>query len=77
MNDDRYCICVFYSDEDECFVADIPDLRSCSAFGDTAEEALHEALIARQAWLDVAREHGDAVPDPRFQCLVSSGEWPA
>jgi predicted RNase H-like HicB family nuclease len=72
MNDDRYCVCIFYSDEDACFVADIPDLRSCSAFGDTAEEALREALVARQAWLESAREHRDHVPEPRFRDLVAA-----
>jgi predicted RNase H-like HicB family nuclease len=75
MNDDRYCICIFYSDEDECFVADIPDLRSCSAFGDTAEEALREALVARQLWLESARALRDAVPEPRFRTLGASGAW--
>lgn len=75
MRDDHYCICVFYSDEDECFVADIPDLRSCSAFGDTAEEAVREALVARDAWLESARAHHDRIPEPLFQRQIAAGRW--
>lgn len=55
MYDLRYHINIFYSEEDDCYVADIPDLRYCSAFGDTPEEALHEVLIAQRLWLEVAR----------------------
>ena len=62
----EYAIVIFYSDEDECYVADIPDLRSCSAFGDTPEEALHEIQIARDAWMDTARDHGHPIPEPSF-----------
>ena len=53
---------VFYSDSDECYVADIPDLRFCSAFGDTAEEAVRELQIAKAAWLKVAKEKGNQFP---------------
>lgn len=64
-----YHINLFYSDEDECWVADIPDLRYCSAFGDTPQEALAEVLVAKELWLDVARERGD-VPLPRYRPAV-------
>ena len=49
----HYHINVFYSDEDRAWVADIPDLRSCSALGATAEEALAEVEKARELWLEV------------------------
>ena len=42
-----YHINLFYSDEDECYVADVPDLKFCSALGDTLEEALREILVAK------------------------------
>jgi predicted RNase H-like HicB family nuclease len=48
-------------------VADIPDLFACSAFGDTPEEALAEVRVAKQLWLDVAREHGDPIPEPAYR----------
>jgi predicted RNase H-like HicB family nuclease len=65
-----YHINVFYSEEDGCYVADIPDLRYCSAFGDTPEEALHEVLIAKEAWLEAARETGRSIPEPRYRPLI-------
>ena len=60
-----YHINVFYSAEDGCYVADIPDLQSCSAFGLTPEEALREVLIAKEAWLETCRAKGLSVPEPR------------
>ena len=65
-----YHINVFWSDEDQSWVADIPDLAKCSALGDTPEEAVHEVLLAKQAWIDSAREHGDPVPDPRYRPAI-------
>lgn len=59
---DGYAIVIFYSDEDECYVAGIPDLRYCSAFGETPHDALAEALIAQQARLESARKHRDSIP---------------
>ena len=50
-----YHINIFYSDEDGGYIADIPDLPYCSAYGDTPEEALKEILIAKEAWLERAR----------------------
>jgi predicted RNase H-like HicB family nuclease len=62
-----YHINVFWSDEDDSYVADIPDLVFCSAFGDTPEEALRQVLIAKEAWLESARERGDPIPVPRYR----------
>jgi predicted RNase H-like HicB family nuclease len=56
-----YHINIFYSEEDEGYIADIPDLKYCSAFGDTPEEALHEVLLAKSAWLEAARAGGKPV----------------
>ena len=65
-----YHINIFYSEEDESYVADVPDLVYCSAFGDTPEEALAELQIAKEAWLAVAREHGDPIPVPRYRPTI-------
>ncbi len=65
-----YHINVFYSEEDGAYVADIPDLRSCSAFGDTPQEALAEVLVARELWLEAARELGKPIPEPRYKPLI-------
>jgi predicted RNase H-like HicB family nuclease len=65
-----YHINVFYSNEDRGYIADIPDLKSCSAFGETPEEALREVLIAKEAWLDVARKHRKPIPKPRYRPAI-------
>ena len=69
-----YHINIFYSEEDRGYVADIPDLQACSAFGATAEEALREVQIAKQAWLDAARAAGKPVPQPHYRPAVQSVE---
>jgi predicted RNase H-like HicB family nuclease len=65
-----YHINVFYSGEDEQYIADIPDLEGCSASGGTPEEAVHEVGVAKDLWLASAREHGDPVPPPRYRPAV-------
>ena len=59
-----YHINIFYSREDRGYIADIPDLPYCSAFGDTPQKALQEVLIAKQAWLEVAKEQHQSIPEP-------------
>jgi predicted RNase H-like HicB family nuclease len=56
----RYAIVVFWSDEDGAWVADVPALKSCAAFGDTREEAVAEVGIAIDAWLAAARRIGNS-----------------
>jgi predicted RNase H-like HicB family nuclease len=63
--DDNFPIVVFWWPGDQEWVADVPDLRGCSASGATAEEAIREVLIARRLWLESARAHGTPLPDPR------------
>jgi predicted RNase H-like HicB family nuclease len=65
-----YHINIFYSEEDEGYIADIPDLKFCSAFGETPEEALREVLIAKSAWLEVARADGKPIPLPRYRPVI-------
>lgn len=70
MNGDAYHINLFWSAEDHNWVADIPDLAYCSAFGDTPQEALHEVLQAQQAWLESARSHGEHIPPARYRPAI-------
>ncbi len=65
-----YHINLFYSEEDGGYIADIPDLRHCSAFGSTPEEALQEVLKAKEAWLEAAYEHGKPIPEPRYRPVI-------
>ena len=57
-----YHINIFYSEEDEGYVADIPDLETCSVFGDSPDEALRQVEIAKKAWLDAAKSEGKDIP---------------
>lgn len=65
-----YHINIFWSEEDGGYIADIPDLEACSAFGNTPEEALAEVEKAKEAWLAVARELGKPIPEPRYRPLI-------
>jgi predicted RNase H-like HicB family nuclease len=65
-----YHINVFYSEDDEGYIADIPDLLHCSAFGATPEQALREVLQAKEAWLEAARASGKAIPEPRYRPII-------
>ena len=65
-----YHINIFWSEEDGCYVADVPDLRFCSAFGDTPEEALAEVERAKKGWLETARAQGKPIPEPRYRPAI-------
>ena len=63
----HYHINIFWSHRDDCWVSDVPDLPGCSAHGDSPAQAAVEVVTAMELWLDVAREHGDPVPEPRYR----------
>ena len=65
-----YLINIFYSEEDEGYIADIPDLECCSAFGHTPEEALAELETAKQAWLEAASGAGRPIPPPTYRPAI-------
>jgi len=60
----KYAIEIIYSDEDEGFIAVVPELPGCSAFGVTEEEALRDVKVAVSLWLEAAREEGRVIPEP-------------
>lgn len=65
-----YHINIFYSEEDGGYIADIPDLVECSAFGATPEDALAELTQAKLAWIETARAEGKPVPPPRYRPAI-------
>jgi predicted RNase H-like HicB family nuclease len=67
---DRYEVIIFWSAEDDAFVAEVPELPGCLAHGATQEEALANAKQAAQLWVDTAREFGDPIPEPKGRRLV-------
>lgn len=66
----KYEIVIYWSREDEVYVAEVPELPGCSAHGDTQQAALVNANQAISLWLDMAREFGDPVPEPQGQRLT-------
>ncbi len=65
-----YHINIFYSDDDEGYIADLPDLVACSAFGETPDEALHEVLKAKDLWIEAARAEGKPIPPPKYRPVI-------
>ena len=65
-----YHINIFFSEEDEGYIADIPDLDSCSAFGATPDQALAELGKAKKAWLAAAEKLGKPIPPPHYQPAI-------
>ena len=66
-----YAIEIFYSEEDEGFIAVVPELPGCSAFGETEERALKEVKAAMRLWLETAKEIGREIPVPMKRSLVA------
>ena len=65
-----YHIDIFYSEDDGGYIADIPDLYACSAFGKTPAEALAQVEMAKVAWLEAARIEGKPIPKPRYRPVI-------
>ena len=60
----KYAIEIFFSEEDEGYIAVVPELPGCSAFGKTEEESLREVKIAIELWLEAAKKEGREIPKP-------------
>jgi predicted RNase H-like HicB family nuclease len=65
-----YHINIFYSEADGGYIADIPDLEYCSAFGVTPAEALAQVEVAKSLWLEAARAEGKAIPSPKYRPAI-------
>ncbi|MDI6450751.1 type II toxin-antitoxin system HicB family antitoxin [Sedimentisphaerales bacterium M17dextr] len=65
-----YHINIFYSRDDGGYIADIPDLEACSAFGRTPAEALEEVEKAKALWLETAKAEGKPIPVPRYRPAI-------
>jgi len=66
----KYEVIIYWSREDQVFVAEVPELPGCMAHGATQQEALSNANEAIQLWIDTAEEFGDPVPEPKEQRLM-------
>ena len=66
----KYEIIIYWSSEDEIFVAEVPELPGCAAHGKTQDEALANTKQAVQLWIDTAKEFGDPIPEPKGHRLI-------
>jgi predicted RNase H-like HicB family nuclease len=66
----KYEIIIYWSNEDNAFIAEVPELPGCMAHGETPEKALKNAKEAIQLWIDTAKEFGDPIPEPKGERLL-------
>lgn len=67
----RYEIIIYWSTEDESFIAEVPELPGCMSDGTTYQEALRNAEIVIGEWIDTARELGRAIPEPKGRLVYA------
>lgn len=67
----RYEIILYWSEEDQAFIAEVPELPGCAADGDTYQEALQNVEIIMQEWIETAKELGRPIPEPRSRLMFA------
>lgn len=77
MSAPHYHINLFWSDEDDCWIADAPDLRSCTTHGETRAAALANMEEAMRGWLEVARDRSVALPEARYRPAIYAAKFAA
>lgn len=70
MKEPHYHINIFWSEKDRRWIADVPDLKYCSAHGATALEAVRQVCTAIELWLETARDEGVAIPKPHYRPAI-------
>ncbi len=71
MTDPRYEMIIYWSDDDEAFVVEVPELPGCAADGTTYEEAVGNAKVIIAEWIETARELGRPIPEPRGRLMYA------
>jgi predicted RNase H-like HicB family nuclease len=66
----KYEVIIYWSEEDDAYIAEVPQLAGCAAHGGSLEEALRNAQDAIGLWIETAQEHGDPVPEPKGRRLI-------
>jgi predicted RNase H-like HicB family nuclease len=67
----RYEVIIYWSDEDQAFIAEVPELPGCAADGATYQEAIANAEMAIKEWIETAQELGRSIPEPRGRLLYA------
>ena len=68
---ERYEVIIYWSSEDEAFIAEVPELLGCMADGATREEALSNARVVIREWIETAKELGREIPEPKGRLLFA------
>ena len=67
----RYEIILYWSEEDQAFIAEVPELPGCAADGETYQEALQNVEIIMQEWIETAKELGRPIPEPKGRLMFA------
>jgi len=67
----KYEVLIYWSKEDGCYVAEVPELPGCMAHGDSNEEALHNVNEAVELWIETSKDHGDKIPEPKGKLIYA------
>jgi predicted RNase H-like HicB family nuclease len=67
----RYEIIIYWSDEDQAFIAEVPELPGCAADGATYQEAVANVEVVVREWIETATELGRSIPEPRGRLLFA------
>ena len=67
----KYEVILYWSEDDRAFIAEVPELPGCAADGATYQEALSNAEVIMQEWIETAKECGRPVPDPKGRLLFA------
>jgi predicted RNase H-like HicB family nuclease len=67
----KYEVIIYWSEEDQAFIAEVPELPGCAADGETYQQALVNAEVAIQEWLETARELGRPIPTPKGRLVFA------
>jgi predicted RNase H-like HicB family nuclease len=70
-NSARYEIILYWSDEDQAFIAEVPELPGCAADGETYEDALVNVRTIMDEWIETARELGREIPKPKGRLVFA------
>ncbi len=67
----RYEVIIYWSDEDEAFIAEVPELPGCASDGQTYEQALANVQVIIDEWIETANEIGRTIPEPRGRLMFA------
>ncbi len=71
MQEIKYEMVVYWSDDDEAYIVEVPEFPGCMADGKTYEEAIKNTLIVIKEWMETARELGREIPQPKGRLIYA------